>query len=179
MRFSGLFLFAILLYFSFSNPRELQAGTFQAGEYQVKAAFLLNFANYIQWPPTALHDDTFIIGILGQDPFDNACDSLKGKMIKGRRVVVKRFDDPEDAREASILFISKSEQRFLPHILKILKGRPVLTVGDQPGFDRSGVMITMLLVQKRVRFTINLSAAHQNGLEISSQLLKLAQEVIE
>ena len=175
----GLFLFILILPLTFSFSREVQAETIKVGEYQVKAAFLLNFANFVQWPQGALGDDTFIVGILGQDPFGNYTDSLQGKTVKGRRVVIKRYDDPEDAREATILFISGSEQRFLPHILKILRGHPVLTIGDLPGFCRSGVMINMHLFQKRVRFNINLTAAHRAGLEISSQLLKLAQEVIE
>ena len=179
MRFFGLFLCALILSFSLYSPREVQADPLRAGEYQVKAAFLLNFANFVQWPTAALRNDTFIIGILGQDPFDSALDSLKGKTVKGRRVIIKRYDDPEDAREATILFISGSEQRSLPRILKTLKNRPVLTIGDHPGFDRSGVMINMLLVRKRVCFTINLAAANQTGMEISSHLLKLAQEVIE
>jgi hypothetical protein len=181
MRISGLFLLVLILCLSFSfvNPRELHADQLRAGEYRVKAAFLLNFANFIQWPDGALADDTFTIGVLGQDPFDNAIDSLKGKTIKGRRVLVRRYDDAEDARQADILFISVSEKRVLPHILKILRGRSVLTVGDGKGFGRSGVMINMLLLQKRVGFEINLTAANRQGLQISSQLLKLAQEVIE
>jgi hypothetical protein len=179
MPFFSILLISLILSLSFFYPRELHAELLQAGEYQVKAAFLLNFANFVQWPQGALSNDTFIIGILGQDPFGSATDSLKGKTVKGRRVVIKRYDDPEDAREAAILFICGSEQRSLPHMMKILKGHTVLTVGDHPGFDRTGVIINMLLVRKRVRFTINLAAAHQAGLEISSQLLKLAQEVIE
>jgi hypothetical protein len=179
MPFFGLFLFILILPLSFSYPREVQAEPIHAGEYQVKAAFLLNFTNFVQWPQGALSDDVFIVGILGQDPFGNYTDSLQGKTVKGRKVVVKRYEDPEDVREAAILFISGSEQRSLPHLLKILKGHPVLTIADHPGFCRSGVMINMHLLQKRVRFNINLTAAHQAGLEISSQLLKLAQEVIE
>lgn len=179
MSFFSLFLFVLIFPLTFSSPNEVQAEPFQAGEYQVKAAFLLNFANFVQWPQGSLGDDTFIIGILGEDPFGNNTDSLKGKTVKGRRVVIKRYDDPEDAREAAILFISGPEQRSLPHIMKILKGHPVLTIGDHPKFCRSGVMINMHLLRKRVRFNINLTAAHQAGLEISSQLLKLAQEVIE
>jgi len=149
------------------------------GEYQVKAAFLLNFVNFVQWPDGALAEDTFTIGILGQDPFDSAVDSLKGKTVKGRRVVVRRYDDPTDARQADVLFISASEKRVLPHILKALRGHSVLTVGDDKGFGRSGVMINLLLLRKRVGFEINLVAAQREGLHISSHLLKLAQEVIE
>ncbi|MGA7826691.1 MAG: YfiR family protein [Geobacteraceae bacterium] len=177
--FSGLFLLFLVLGLSFSFPRSLHAAPLQAGEFQVKAAFLLNFANYVQWPAASLDDDVFIIGILGQDPFGSAADSLKGKTAKGRRVVIKRYDDPVAAREAAILYISGSEKRTLSQILKMLKGRPVLTVGDHPGFAQAGVAINMLVVRKRVNFRINLHAAHQAGMEISSQLLKLAQEVVE
>ncbi len=177
--FSSVFLLSLILFFSFSMPRLVRAEHSLAGEYQVKAAFLLNFANFVQWPDGALADDTFTIGVLGQDPFDSAIDSLKGKTFKGRRVVVRRYDEPEDARQADILFISVSEKRVLPHILKTLRGRSILTVGDGKGFGRSGVMINMILLHKRVGFEINLTAAHRDGLKISSQLLKLAQEVIE
>lgn len=177
--FFGLFLFVLILPLSFFSPHEVQAEPYQAGEYQVKAAFLLNFANFIQWPQGALGDDTFTIGVLGQDPFGSASDSLKGKTVKGRKVVIKRYDDPEDAREADILFISASEKRSLPRILKTIKGKSILTVGDSKDFGRSGVMINLLLLRKRVGFEIHLAAAHQAGLEISSQLLKLAQEVFE
>jgi hypothetical protein len=179
MPFFCIFLFAFILPFSFSSPNEVQAEPFQAGEYQVKAAFLLNFTNFVQWPQGALGGDTFIIGILGQDPFGNAIDSLKGKTVKGRRVIIKRYDDPEDAREADILFISASEKRALPRILKTIRGNSILTVGDSKDFARSGVMINLLLLHKRVGFEINLAAAHRDGLQISSNLLKLAQEVFE
>ncbi|MRR58577.1 MAG: YfiR family protein [Deltaproteobacteria bacterium] len=177
--FFGLFLFVFILPLSFFSPHEVQAEPYQAGEYQVKAAFLLNFANFIQWPQGALGDNTFTIGILGQDPFGSALDSLKGRKVKGRRVVVKRYDDPDDAREADILFISASEKRALPRILKTIKGKSILTVADSKDFGRSGVMINLLLMRKRVGFEINLAAAHHAGLEISSHLLKLAQEVFE
>jgi hypothetical protein len=172
-------LLSLILFFIFSIPSPVRAEPSLAGEYQVKAAFLLNFANFVQWPDGALAEATFTIGILGQDPFDSAIDSLKGKTVKGRRVVVLRYDDPEDARQADILFISASEKRILPHILKTLRGNSVLTVGDGKGFGHSGVMINLLLLRKRVGFEINLAAANRQGLQISSHLLKLAQEVIE
>lgn len=178
-RCTVFFLFVLTLFCSFAGPRPVRAETPVAGEYQVKAAFLLNFANFVQWPAGALAEDTFTIGILGQDPFDSAIDSLWGKTVKGRRVVVRRYDDPEDARQADILFISASEKRALLYILKTLRGRSVLTVGDSKGFGQSGVMINMLLLRKRVGFEINLAAAHREGLQVSSHLLKLAQEVIE
>jgi hypothetical protein len=181
MRISGLILFVFFLSLSFSlgNSRTLHAAPLQAEEFQVKAAFLLNFAKFVEWPAGAQARDSFTIGILGQDPFESALDSLAGKTVRGKRVVVRRYDDPEEAREADILFISASEKRVLRQILKTLRGNSILTVGDSKDFGRSGVMINLLLLNKRVGFEINLAAAHRDGLQISSNLLKLAQEVIE
>ncbi|MRR54629.1 MAG: YfiR family protein [Deltaproteobacteria bacterium] len=178
MRFSGLFLLVLMLCLSLATPRELHAGPVQAGEYQVKAAFLLNFAKFVEWPAGHVKE-TFTIGILGRDPFDSALDSLSGKTVRGKRVVVRRYQDPDESREADILFISASEKRELPRILKTIRGNSILTVGDSKDFGRSGVMINLLLLQKRVGFEINLAAAQRDGLQISSNLLKLAQEVIE
>lgn len=151
----------------------------KADEYQVKAAFIINFINFIEWPDAALSADSFTIGIMGRDPSGGALGALKGKTVKGRKLVVKHFDDPEEARAADLLFISPSEKRSLPQILKNLRNRPVLTVGDQQGFARSGVMINMVIARKRVGFEINLPASQRAGLRISSQLLKLAKEVVE
>ena len=178
IRYSGLFLLVLILCFSFSTPRELYAGPLQADEYQVKAAFLLNFARFVEWPASHVSNN-FTIGVLGRDPFDRALDSLSGKTVRGKRVVVRRYEDPDEAREADILFISASEKRSLPRILKKIRGNPILTVGDSKDFGSSGVMINLLLLQKRVGFEINLAAAQRDGLQISSNLLKLAQEVIE
>lgn len=178
-RGSRISLLAASLLLLLSIPCAALSDSFQAGEYQVKAAFLLNFSNFIDWPDTSRGSGSFIIGVLGKDPFENSLDSLKGKTAKGRKVIVRRYDDPEEVREADILFISASEKRTLPHILKILRNRPVLTVGDHPGFARSGVMINLVLLKKRVAFEVNSQAAQRAGLHISSHLLKLAKEVIE
>lgn len=178
MRFSGLFPLIFIFCLSLASPRELHADPLHAGEYQVKAAFLLNFAKFVEWPAGHVKD-TFTIGILGRDPFDGALDSLSGRTVKGKRVVVRRYEYPEDAREADILFISSSEKRSLPRILKTIMGNSILTVGDSKDFGRAGVIINLLLMQKRVGFEINLAAAQRDGLQISSNLLKLAREVIE
>ncbi len=173
----ALLIMAIMLSTGVLSSASVEHG--KADEYQVKAAFIVNFINFIEWPDTALSADSFTIGILGRDPSAGAIGALKGKTVKGRKLLVKYFDDPEEARNADLLFISPSEKRSLPLILKNLRNRPVLTVGDQQGFARSGVMINMVIVRKRVGFEINLPASHRAGLRISSQLLKLAKEVVE
>lgn len=174
----GILLAAALLFLAVP-PRTVQADIPQAGEYQVKAAFILNFANYVDWPDGALSRDTITIGILGQDPFDGALDSLSGKTVGGRRVQIRRFDEPEEAAGTNILFIGASERRSMPRILRAVRGRPILTIGDSNGFATAGVMINLVVLRKRVCFEVNLTAAKRAGLLVSSQLLKLAREVIE
>jgi hypothetical protein len=173
----ALLILTIVLSTGVRSPASVEHG--KADEYQVKAAFIVNFINFIEWPDTALPADSFTIGILGMEPSAGAIGALKGKTVKGRKLVVKHFDDPEEAHTADLLFISPSEKRSLPLILKKLRNRPVLTVGDQQGFARSGVMINMVIVRKRVGFEINLPASQRAGLRISSQLLKLAKEVVD
>lgn len=179
LRWAPALLVALSLLFPAAVSSSAAADSPPAGEYQVKAAFILNFAGFIDWPDNAPSTTPFTIGILGHDPFEGAIDSLKGKTVKGRKVVIKRCDDPDEAQDTDILFISASEKRDLPRILKTLRSRPVLTVGDSQGFARSGVMISMVVQRKRIGFEINNHAARQAGFRISSQLLKLAKEVIE
>lgn len=174
----GVLLAAALLFLAVPS-RAARAELPQAGEYQIKAAFILNFANYVDWPDGALSRDTITIGILGQDPFDGALDSLGGKTVGGRRVHIRRYDEPEEAAGANILFIGTSGRKSLPRILRAVRGRPILTIGDSKGFVDAGVMINLVVLRKRVGFEVNLTAAKRAGLLVSSQLLKLAREVIE
>lgn len=179
LRLRRLLLLAAVLLASAAAPRDIRAESAQAGEYQVKAAFIINFANFIEWPPDLPTEGPLTIGVLGHDPFEGAMDSLKGKTVKGRRVIVKHYDDPDEALAADMLFIGASERRVLSDILKTLRGHPVLTIGDSRGFARAGVMINLVVLQRRVGFEVNVQEARRSGLRISSQLLKLSREVVK
>jgi hypothetical protein len=150
-------------------------------EYQLKAAFLIKFAIFTEWPGRAFQskDSPFIIGVLGENPFEGALDSLRGKTVNGRMIAVRHYTGVEDAVNCQVLFISGSEKDALPHVIQSLEGIPVLTVGDQEGFCRKGGMINMIPVEKNIRFEVNNSAARMAGLRISSQILKLARKIYE
>lgn len=158
-------------------PAQAQPGA--ATEYQVKAAFLYNFAKFVEWPPEALPDDRpFIIGILGQDPFDGLIDeAVAGKTVRDRRIVVKRYSKMEDAIESQILYISASEGENAIRIAKRIGRAPILTVSDADRFAEQGGMVQLMVEQNRVRFAINVAAVERAGLKPSSQLLKLARIV--
>lgn len=148
-------------------------------EYPLKAAFLYNFAAFVEWPEPALGGpmDPFVVGILGADPFGAAIDEIvAGEQAKNRPLIVQRFTDPADAANAHILFISESEAPRLAAILQHCRERPVLTVSDIPGFAAEGGVIEFR-VENTVRLHINVSAARSGQLTISSKLLQLAEVV--
>jgi len=150
-------------------------------EYQIKAAFLYNFAKFIEWPPSAFKDtqSPLTLCILGKDPFGAALDSLREKTVEGRTLVIKRVSKVEEAEKCHILFVSASEKESLSHILKVTRSWNVLTVGDTKGFAESGVMINLISIENKMGFEINLDAAEHASLKISSKLLKLGKIIKE
>lgn len=146
-------------------------------EYQLKAAFLFNFAKFIDWPPSSFASPQapFSICIFGNDPFGQAIDStLKGQFIRGRSVTIQRVRDASQLRHCQMAFIGASEQLRLQEILQIVRGASVLLVGESSGFAEDGGAIQFQIEDKRVRFSINPEAAERAGLRVSSKLLSLA-----
>lgn len=151
-------------------------------EYQVKAAFLFNFAKFIEWPAKAFSDAgaPLQMGVLGKDPFGDILDSaVQGKTINGRSVVVKRSKDLSDLASCHILFIGPSEKDRVLQILDYSKISGTLTVSEIAGFAQKGGMIALVKDGDKVRFEINEGAAKRSGLSVSSKLLKLASAVRE
>jgi hypothetical protein len=149
-------------------------------EYQVKAAFLYNFMKFVDWPGDGLSTPgTVTLGILGKDPFGEALDEVRGKTVKGRRVVVVHLRGIDELKECDLLYICASERGRLSQILKAVQNARVLTVADQDGFCQAGGMINLLFVKNRVGFEVNVAAASRARFRVSSQLLKLARLVLE
>jgi len=157
------------------------AGALQAQpvlEYEVKAAFLLNFAKFVDWPPSAFAaaDSPIAICILGEDPFGHAIDDVvQGESVNGRKVIVRRINQTPAAQTCQILF-SAETGRNVRAILESL-GPGVLTVGDGDEFVRQGGMIGFQLENRHVRFDINQRAAELGNVKISSRLLAVARAV--
>jgi hypothetical protein len=155
-----------------------EAKSFQ--EYEVKAAFLYRFAQFVEWPNSAFStaDAPVAIGVLGDDPFGAVLDQLvQGEIIHGRKVVVRRSSGIDDLKTCHVLFVSKSEKDRTPQILGALANAPVLTVGEIDGFAGRGGMINFYIQDNKVRFEINPDAARRCGLKISSKLLGLGRLV--
>lgn len=149
-------------------------------EYQVKAVFLFNFTQFVDWPPAAFPEDTasLVIGVLGDDPFGPYLDDIvRGEQVNNRRLTVKRFRRPEDIGACQVLFISRSQDKNLEKVLSEVKRNDVLTVSDADAFASRGGMIQLATENGKIRLKINVDAARASSLTISSKLLRSAEIV--
>jgi hypothetical protein len=173
-------LWPVLLILAGLAATESPAQPVPSREYQIKAVFLFNFIQFVEWPETAFptYDAPVRIGILGDDPFGQSMEAtIKGETIRNRRLVVERSHRLEDLRDCHLIFFCKSESRQMREILAQLDGRPVLTVSETDGFARLGGVIAFYPDGKKVRFEINSETAQRAGLKMSSQLLELGKIV--
>jgi hypothetical protein len=152
----------------------------QTKEYQVKAAFLYNFAQFVVWPETSFTnaDEPFRIGVLGDNPFGkDLVETVRGETIHGRPMTIQESRRAESLTNCQIVFITNAEAGHLDEIFAKLGSRPVLTVSEIPGFTQRGGVINFYREGSKVRFEINPDAAEKNGLKIGSELLTLGKIV--
>ncbi|HRY16062.1 MAG: YfiR family protein [Candidatus Competibacteraceae bacterium] len=154
----------------------LAASALAADEYAIKAAYLYNFAKFIEWPPNSFTKDDapLNICIIGDHSFDDALARLRGKAVGSHPVFVQEFPAGSDAPGCHIVFISRSQEPRLRNLLATFSKRPALTVSDIEDFAQRGGIIGLIEVEQRIQFAINLAAMRRAGLKLSSQLLKLA-----
>jgi hypothetical protein len=173
-------LLRLVKFIAIGHVMFLAAAQAQVEEYQVKAAFLYNLAKFVEWPAQSFHSPTspIVICILGHDPFGSALtDTVEGKELGGRALLVRQIPDARNAGTCHVVFVSSSEQKRLRSILQDLKASEALTVGDTEGFASLGGIVNFKLDGGMVRFQINVEAAKEKNLRISSKLLSLAQIV--
>jgi len=170
-------LFLLSLFLVVREEADVRAD--DLAEYQVKAAYLYNFAKFVDWPERAFSgpDAPMTICVIGEDPFGGALDGLRSKTVKNRKVAVKRISSSRETGGCHVLFIGPAEEDRMDELLLSLKGRPTLVVGDTERFARRGGMIGFLMERNKVVFEINEGVAKRAGLAVSSQLLKLARTV--
>jgi hypothetical protein len=161
-------------------PAFLLAQSKAPTEYELKAAFLFNFARFVEWPSTAFVNpqSPFLICVLGPDPFGSALDNaLLRHSIQGRPTAILRAKRLSDIVGCQILFVPPSESHRLEEIILELRGQRVLVIGESDQFAASGGDIQFVLEGNRIRFLINTDAAGRSGLKFSSKLLALAKIV--
>lgn len=175
------FMIAVLLCLSLAGRANAQSSdSSESSEYLIKAGFIYNFAQLVQWPAGAFAqaDSPIVIGIFGTDPFGGIIDRVvENKKLDGRSLVVKRLKRGASVKDCNILFVSASEAPHLDEVIQSTKGLPILTIGETPGFAVRGGIINLTLEGNKVRFEVNIDAAKQANLSISSRLLALARIV--
>jgi hypothetical protein len=162
------------------SPQTLQAQA-EPDEYQVKAAYLLNFARFVEWPSDVLPaGSSLTIAVIGNDPFAGSLESLmRGNPANGHPIRVRYLRWNDSLGQCQIVFISASEEAHLPEILRLMGRESVLTVSDIDRFSLRGGVIEFRMVGNRVRFDINRTPAIAARLHISSKLLGVARAVRE
>lgn len=150
-------------------------------ENEIKAAYLYNFAKFVDWPAATIprENSPLMICIIGNSPLNEVIESLAGKSIKNRKLVIRQFSRIEDLNECNILFINASANKSLAQILVSIAPRAILTVSDHTGFAAAGGIIEFIPLGDKIRFKINNRAAQHVNLRISSHLLRLATTVID
>jgi hypothetical protein len=149
-------------------------------EYPLKAVFLLNFAQFTDWPTNAFDqpDSPLVIGVLGDDPFGALLDdAVRGETVNGRKFVVERYRRVEDIKTCHILFISHSEIKRLDKIVENLKGKPVLTVSEIDGPAYRGICVRFIMENNKIHLRINTDSLQAAQLTMSSKLLRVAEIV--
>jgi len=147
----------------------------EVSEYALKAAFIYNFAKFVDWPKSA--DGLLHLCVAAEETFEGEFDKLSQKVAGGLPLQVDHPKAPEMGAQCKIIFIADSEADSLPRWVQFSREKGALTVSDAPGFLDRGVMIEMQMEDERVSFDVNMTAARAARLEISSRLLRLAKRV--
>ena len=180
-RFARRALPWIILCCLFSGaPIRALAQSDDEGEYRLKLAFLYHFTEFVDWPSDAFQGDRapLTICVLGEDPFANGIkETLRGRAVAGHPIDIRRLKPAENPRGCQVVFVRSGEKRASERVLASLKSSSILTVGETKGFAERGGIINLFMDENKLRFEINLGAAKQANLRISSKLLALAKLV--
>jgi hypothetical protein len=160
-----------------AEPAPARAET-AVSEYELKAAFLYNFAKFVEWPGGAGTSAPLCFGIVGHDPFGPTLDRLlAGKTIHDRPITIRRFPDADAVTPCDLLFVSAQSADAIPRETYSRPG--VLAVGETDGFLADGGAIAFSMEGNKLRFSVNAAACERARLKLSSQLLKLARRVVK
>jgi hypothetical protein len=163
-----------------SAPAVAQAPPPAPQEYEVKAAYLLNFTRYVEWPAEtfASADAPIVIGVLGRNPFGPVlAQTLEGRASQGRRIELRELESVTDAADCQVVFVAREEHRLNQDLIERLTRPGLVTIGEGETFVRRGGVLSFVLVNQTVRFAVNLTAGERAGVRISSRMLALATAI--
>ncbi len=168
-------LFIVLSIFNTFIDQNVMAD--EVEEYAVKAAFVFNFAKFIQWPKTSFSDNNspYQLCFIGGNAVAQQFKKFNGARDGTRTIDVHHLLSPQQCKKCNIIFISRdTSPLMLKKIISKVSGKPVLTIGETKKFTELGGVINFFLKNNRLHFEINTNAAEKQGLKMSSRLLDLA-----
>jgi len=163
----------ILLFLVITSSGSSIVAQTSESEAALKAVFIYNFTQYIEWDSTAMKND-FVIGVVGSSGVTKSLQQIaRTKTVKNKKIIVRVFSKPEEIGGCHILFIPQKLPYPLQAVLEKVR-RETLTVSEQPGYARMGTAFNFIIEKDKLRFEANLKAISSSGLKAGSQLLKLA-----
>jgi hypothetical protein len=168
---------ALLLACALGGPAPAALGQDPALEYQVKAAYLFNFAKFFEWPAEAFAGRAapLTLCIAGRDPFGTALSAFEGRLVQARPLRVRRGVTAQELPGCHMLFLAESEERRMQQFLRVAAARPIVTVSDIDGFMDAGGSIGLVDAEQRIQFEVNLASLKQANVRMNFQLLGLAR----
>jgi hypothetical protein len=172
--------FAVLLTCAIVFPPVGASEPLTGFEYEVKMGFIYNFINFVTWPEKAFNkpDDAIVVCFASDDPSSNVLFQLSSQTIRGRKIEVLRYTEGCVA-QSHVFFFGTQDRVFIQKVLDVAKGRGILTIGEIEGFTQMGGIINFFEENNRLRFKVNIDAAKEEHLTMSSQLLVSAQIVTQ
>jgi YfiR/HmsC-like len=175
---AGIVTLSCVLTLAPAMARQGQPQTTQILEAQVKAAFVYNFLNFIEWPASAFKraDEPFRVCVVGSDPVsEELVVTVRGETVAGRKILLERLKDESDGGFCRVLFVPLSEEIRLPSLMRATARRGVLVVGESPRVLDACGSIALVVEDSRVRFDVNMAALRSQNLKVSSKLLRVAR----
>jgi YfiR/HmsC-like len=155
----------------------LPLGATDRSEYEVKAAFLVNFTHFVEWSDSTSAGQ-FTLCVVGPDPFGNSLEKVVGsRTVNDKPIVIKRFSRTIDGAPCQIAFFGDLDRNALLRLVRVPELSHSLTVGDSPGFAEHYGVIGFVLENNRVGLALNTARAAKAGLKINSQLTRVARIV--
>jgi hypothetical protein len=171
------------LWFCCAGPLEplLAQSTTVSREYPLKVAYLYNFGSYVEWPASAFPtpQSPFVVGVMGANPFGTLLDEVAStKKIQGRPIVIRYLTSAAEATACQLVFIAEGAS-YAERLATIKATRPfpILTVSESPGMAAQGAIVNFFVEHNKIRFEINVKAAREHELTISSKLLSLSRVI--
>jgi hypothetical protein len=173
-----VYIFILLLIIFGSMIDGDPARSLEGTESQIKAAMMMNFIQFVEWPDDPdKSEELIVVGIIGADNFGGSLDHIEGRIVNGKLLTIRRFNSTKELGQCQVLFVPDSESYRLNEILNSLNGTPVLTVGEAEKFTQLGGIIRFYLEENHVRFEINKTAANRSNLKISAKLMEIARVI--